>query len=169
MARRPAQPVLVALLGLLLLSGCAVGPKLDEIYAEPPGPPSGQARIYFYRPIDAFLIARDTEFVVNDLRVGVAVSGAVFFRDALPGSYRIHTVDDTRSVVYLKLEAGDVAYVRAQSQRGSLGYGVGAVLAEPEVGRHESAGLVYTDGREDEDATEQPRYLLPQAAERSER
>lgn len=169
MARRLAPPLLLALLGALLLSGCAVGPKLDEVFQARPGPPQGQARIYFYRPIDAFLIGRDTEFVVNDRRVGLALSGAVFFRDALPGNYRIHTVDDNHSVVFLQLEAGDIAYIRAQSQRGSLGFGVGAVLAEPEIGERESAHLVYSDGREDEDEAERPRYLLPQRAERGER
>ena len=169
MARRLAPLLLTALLGALL-SGCAVGPKLDEVFQARPGPPQGQARIFFYRPIDAFLIGRDTEFVVNDRRVGLAISGAVFFRDALPGGYRIHTVDDTQSVVFLQLEAGDIAYIRAQSQRGNLGFGVGAVLAEPEVGERESARLVYSDGRTDEEEEAgQPRYLLPQRVERGER
>ena len=85
--------------------------------------------------------------MINDERIGPAVSGAVFSRDALPGRYRIHTVDDEVSVIYLSLEAGDVAYVRAQSQLGNIGFGVGAVLVTPEVGRAESAGLVLTDGR----------------------
>lgn len=152
MPRRLAQRLLAAALGLALLSGCAAGPKLNEIHAEPPGPKPGQARIYFYRPLDAFLIARDTDFVINDQRVGEAISGAVFFRDALPGRYRIHTVDDPASVIYLRLEAGDVAYVRAQSQLGSLGFGIGVVLATPAVGRAEAGGLVLTDGRPPEDA-----------------
>ncbi len=147
MPRRLAQHLFVAALALALLSGCAVGPKLDELYAEPPGPKPGQARIYFYRPIDAFLIARETEVVINDERIGLAVSGAVFYRDALPGRYRIHTVDDEISVVYLSLEAGDVAYIRAQSQLGSIGFGIGTVLVTPEVGRAEAEGLVLTDGR----------------------
>ncbi len=99
MPRRLAQHLFAAALGLALLSGCAVGPKLKEIHAEPPGPEPGQARIYFYRPLDAFLIARETEVVINDKRIGLAVSGAVFYRDALPGRYRIHTVDDEISVV----------------------------------------------------------------------
>ncbi len=147
MPRRLAQHLFVAALALALLSGCAVGPKLDELYAEPPGPKPGQARIYFYRPIDAFLIARETEVVINDERIGLAVSGAVFYRDALPGRYRIHTVDDEISVVYLSLEAGDVAYIRTQSQLGSIGFGIGTVLVTPEVGRAEAEGLVLTDGR----------------------
>ena len=119
MPRRLAQHLFVAALALALLSSCAVGPKLKELYAAPPGPEPGQARIYFYRPLDAFLIARETEVVINDQRIGQTISGTVFYRDALPGRYRIHTVDDEISVVYLSLEAGDVAYVRAQSQLGS--------------------------------------------------
>ena len=158
MPRRLAQHFLATVLGALglaLLSGCAAGPKLNELYPAPPGAEPGLARIYFYRPLDAFLIARDTEFVINGQRVGEAVSGAVFFRDARPGRYRIHTVDDDASVIYLSLVAGDVAYVRAQSQLGSLGFGIGAVLVTPAVGSAESAGLVLTDGRarEAEDAT----------------
>ncbi len=147
MPRRLAQHLFVAALALALLSGCAVGPKLNELHAEPPGAEPGQARIYFYRPIDAFLIARETEVVINDERIGLTVSGAVFYRDALPGRYRIHTVDDEISVVYLSLEAGDVAYIRAQSQLGSIGFGIGTVLVTPEVGRAEAEGLVLTDGR----------------------
>ncbi len=147
MPRRLAQHLFAAALGLALLSGCAVGPKLKEIHAEPPGPEPGQARIYFYRPLDAFLIGRETEVVINDKRIGLAVSGAVFYRDALPGRYRIHTVDDEISVVHLSLEAGDVAFVRAQSQLGSIGFGIGTVLVTPEVGRAEAEGLVLTDGR----------------------
>ncbi len=151
MPRRLAQHLFAAALGLVLLAGCASGPKLNEVYADPPGAAPGQARIYFYRPLDAFLIARDTDFVINGQRIGKAVSGAVFFRDARPGRYRIHTVDDDSSVIYLSLEAGDVAYVRAQSQLGKLGFGVGAVLVTPAVGRSESEGLVLTDGLEAED------------------
>ena len=161
MPRRLAQHLFAAVLGLALLSGCASGPKLNEVYADPPGPEPGQARIYFYRPLDAFLIARDTDFVINDQRIGQAVSGAVFYRDALPGRYRIHTVDDDTSVIYLSLEAGDVAYVRAQSQLGKIGFGVGAVLVTPAVGRAESESLVLTDGQEPEaDARSAPQTVL---------
>ena len=166
MPRRLVQHLLAAALGLTLLSGCAAGPKLKEVHAEPPGPNPGQARIYFYRPLDAFLIARDTDFVINDQRVGEAISGAVFFRDALPGRYRIHTVDDTASVIYLSLEAGDVAYVRAQSQLGSLGFGIGAVLVTPAVGRTESESLVLTDGRPPEAAPQGAPQTVLRPAER---
>ena len=61
-------------------------------------------------------------------------------------------MDDPASVIYLRLEAGDVAYVRAQSQLGSLGFGIGAGLVTPAVGRTESESLVLTDGRPPEDA-----------------
>ena len=166
MPRRLAQHLLAAALGLALLSGCAAGPKLNEVYAAPPGALPGQARIYFYRPLDAFLIARDTDFVINDQRVGKAVSGAVFYRDALPGRYRIHTVDDDASVIYLSLEAGDVAYVRAQSQLGKLGFGVGAVLVTPEVGRRESAALVLSDGLESEAEPQSAPQTVLRPAER---
>lgn len=157
MPRRLAQHLLFAILGSLLLSGCAVGPRLDEVYEAPPELPPGQARIYFYRSIDAFLIARETEYVVNDQRVGQAISGAVFFRDAQPGRYKIHTVDDASSVVYLSLEAGETAYVRAQSQWGELGFAIGLVLVEPALGQSESAGLVFKDGLEVESAVQAAR------------
>ncbi len=166
MPRRLAQHLFVAALALALLSSCAVGPKLKELYAAPPGPEPGQARIYFYRPLDAFLIARETEVVINDQRIGQTISGTVFYRDALPGRYRIHTVDDEISVVYLSLEAGDVAYVRAQSQLGSIGFGIGTVLVTPEIGQAEAEDLVLTDGRPPEAEPLSAPQLVLRPAER---
>lgn len=139
---------LILLLGIAALTACAVGPRLDEIDGGPIAPPEGKARIYFYRPIDAFLIARETEFVVNDMRVGKAISGAVFYRDALPGKYRIHTADDDSSVVNLELHAGDIGFVRAQSNSGGLRFVISAVLVDPGTGELEARHLVMTDGRE---------------------
>ena len=145
MPLRVIQGLFVALLAALLTAGCASGPKLRQVYGTPPGPIDEMARIYFYRNIDAFMVARETDFVVNGQRVGTAVSGSVFYRDALPGRYRIHTVDDPKHIIYLTLAAGDVSFVRAEVKFSGVAYGIGAVEVERAAASTEVLDLAIID------------------------
>ena len=93
--------------------------KSEEITAIKP-PPTGLARIYFYRQMAPLLVAISPDVVVNGKSVGEISLGEVFFRDARPGRYRIFLSGDEEHTVELQLADGDIGYVRATFRFGII-------------------------------------------------
>jgi hypothetical protein len=72
------------LLLILLVTACAT-PPAPQVTA----PPSGQARIWFYRLWDPSESLNTANIDVNGLYVGSVEPGGAFYRDVAPGVYQI--------------------------------------------------------------------------------
>jgi hypothetical protein len=104
---------------LLATAGCVQSPPPTASVAIPPIP-AGEARVWFYRPIDAY-DSMATPFVrMNDAIVAVSMPEGASYRDVPPGPYHI-TVDsygkDFNQDKDVQLAAGQELYVKVVSLR----------------------------------------------------
>ncbi len=159
------RTVLLVLLGL---AACAPqGPPFASVAATLPPLPQGMARIYFYRWLEPYETVAPTTAYLNGKPVGVTETGAVFYRDVVPGQYLISVQsqgvypNQFKTVV---LRPGEVDYVRIEllvnwwpcgGSGSGLGGGGGAqgcadtfvvVLMDPAVARYEMSGLRFVQG-----------------------
>ena len=132
---------------LLLLTGCASGPKYSEVASGFDSLDSEKGRIYIYRP-SAVGAAVQPKVKLNGEVIGQAISHGFFFVDRAPGEYQIMTSTEVDRSLSLTLDKGETRYVRLNI---SIGFLVGHVypeLVDNTEGQAEIEKLSYTGGSE---------------------
>lgn len=141
MKRRTA---LVFLAGIaVLLTGCASGPKFDEVAQTLTKASPDTGRIYVYRTA-VVGAAVQPEVKLNGEVVGRAKPKGFFVIDRPAGNYEIMTSTEVDRKLSLAVEPGQTRYVRLNI---SIGFLVGHVypeLVEPSVGEEEIKACSYT-------------------------
>jgi hypothetical protein len=135
--------LLAALLLVIGLSACAGGMKYAEFQPKMPAQSTDVSRIFFYRP-SALGAAVRPDVMLNDVKVGEAISHGFFYVDRQPGEYQVATSTEVTRKLSFVLERGQTRYVRFSI---SLGFFVGHVygeLVEPDVGLKEIQDCKYT-------------------------
>ena len=103
---------------MLVVAGCADPPAAPQVPVAAPLPPTGQARIWFYRewlPSESLNLAN---IDVNGSYFGSVANGGAFYRDVAPGHYHIvpvsynHDFNQDRDV---DLAPGQQAYIKILS------------------------------------------------------
>ena len=136
----------LTLVAVLVVAGCASGPKFSTIHQTLPGLAQDEGRIYFYRSSTAAGAAVQPEIRLNGNVVGNSVPGGVFFKDVKAGNYVVATSTEVERRLSFTLAAGQTRYVKTTV---SFGFFVGRVapsLIDPEVGSMAIQGLSYTGG-----------------------
>jgi hypothetical protein len=132
----PKHNLLLALALLLVLPGCASGPRFAEVRDTVPPLAPGNGRIYFYRTM-TMGAAVQPPVKLDGTKVGIAKPRGLFFVDRPPGSYQIETSTEVSRRLSLTLEDQQIRYVRLKV---TMGFAVGHVspeLVEPSVGELE--------------------------------
>lgn len=85
------RPLMQAAASVLLLgvAGCAVSPTAAQIAAAAPPIPAGQARVWFYRPLEPYESLNLAGIDMNGTYVGSVANGSAIYRDVAPGPYHI--------------------------------------------------------------------------------
>jgi hypothetical protein len=87
------------------------------VSAAPPVP-AGQARIWFYRPLEPSESLNLALLNMNGSYVGMVANGSAFYRDVPPGHYRIAPrsfVEDPNQARDVDVAAGQQAYIKIVS------------------------------------------------------
>lgn len=121
-----SRALFAALLPMLLLAGCASGPKYAEVASTIPTLTSSEGRIYFYRP-SAFGAAVQPDIKLNGQKVGTAKPHGFYFVDRAPGDYEVTAATETEKKLTFTLEARQERYVRLKIQ---VGVFVGRIVPE---------------------------------------
>ena len=147
---------------LLAMAACAQ-PPLTASVAMPPIP-AAAARVWFYRPIDAYDSLSTPYIRMNDAIVAVSIPEGASYRDVPAGQYHISVdsyLDNPQQDQNVTLAPGQEVYVMVISQRswiqGGSGTGEGAGgdytketfyvwLIPPEVARADVARSAFYGG-----------------------
>ena len=130
-------------LAAALVSGCASGPKHDEIASSIPSLKPGQARIYFFRS-STFGAAVQPEIRLNGQVVGQSQPNGFFFVDRPAGSFLASASTETEKTLSFTAQPGETKYVRSSI---SLGLLVGRAVLEletPEKAKADISSLSFT-------------------------
>jgi hypothetical protein len=104
---------------LLATSACIASPPPTASIAIPPIP-AGDARVWFYRPLDAY-DSNGTPYIrMNDAIVAVSIPEGASYRDVPAGPYHIAVdsyLDDKNQDKDVQLAAGQELYVKVVSLR----------------------------------------------------
>lgn len=123
--------------------GCASGMKYNEFQPKMPSQSLETGRIFFYRPSSLGAAIRP-DVMLNNEKVGEAISYGFFYVDREPGEYRVVTSTEVERSLSFLLEKGQTRYVRFAV---SLGFFVGHVygeLVEPDEAMKEIQDCNYT-------------------------
>lgn len=101
---------LLALLGVITISGCASGPEYKDIGTEIAPVQAGMGRVFIYRPQLSFLYVGGV--MLNGEPVRVPAAGGFVYVDETPGKYKITIDAVTDESTNFDLEAGKEVYVR---------------------------------------------------------
>ena len=148
--------------GVILLLGvaaCASPPPTAS--GSIPPVPAGAARVWFYRPVDAYDSLNTPYIRMNDAIVGISLPNGASYRDVAAGQYHISVdsyLGSPQQDQNVTLVPGQEAYVKVISQRswiqGGSGSGEGAGgdytkdtfyvwLVPPEVARADVAHSAF--------------------------
>jgi hypothetical protein len=100
-----AYPNLV-LAGVLLVGGCATGPSLENLQANVAQVAPDRGRIFLYRINSPFGAAMQPSVKLDNVDVGDAVPGGVFFCDVAPGPHVISVTTEVERIANLMMAAG---------------------------------------------------------------
>ncbi len=142
MSHRLAQLTFLAVF-VLLLAGCASGPKYTEVAGSFSTPSPELGRIFIYRTT-ALGGAVQPAVKLNGEVVGKAVPRGFFYVDVEPGNHKITTSTEVDRTLSLVVDKGQTRHVRLNI---SIGFFVGHVypeLVDNEVGSTEIKDLSYT-------------------------
>ena len=134
--------IMVALILIAGITGCASGPKYAEVSSRINEVPADSGRIYIYRTT-ALGAAVQPQVKLNGEAIGKAVPKGFFYVDKRPGEYTITTSTEVDRHLSLVLEKGQTRYVRLDV---SIGFFVGHVypkLVENVVGEKEIQETSY--------------------------
>jgi len=125
-ASRPRRWLLWVGALLLVVAGCAEPRATAQVVATAPPVPTGQARVWFYRPLEPYESLNLARIDMNDSYIGSVANGNAFYVDVAPGHYHIapesfgRDVNQDRNV---DLTPGQQLYVKIVSL-GSWGVSV---------------------------------------------
>src|SRR5712691_11504420 len=85
LARRLRRCLLWASGLLLIATGCAAPPAPVAV----PPVPAGQARVWFYRPLEPYQSLNLALIDMNDSYAGAVANGSTLYRDVPPGYYHV--------------------------------------------------------------------------------
>ena len=115
----PAKRWLLWASGVLLIAaGCSDLSGSGQVAASAPPVPPGQARVWFYRPLEPSESLNLALLNMNGDYVGTVANGGVFYRDVPPGHYRITPrsfISDPAQDQNVDLAPGQQAYVKIVS------------------------------------------------------
>jgi len=120
------RALLAAVPLVLLLAGCATGPKYAEVVSTLPSLTPSDGRIYFYRP-SALGAAVQPDIKLNGQKVGTAKPHGFYFVDRAPGDYEVTAATETEKKLTFTLEPRQERYVRLKIQMGLF---VGRIVPE---------------------------------------
>jgi len=120
------RALLAAVPLVLLLAGCATGPKYAEVVSTLPSLTPSEGRIYFYRP-SALGAAVQPDIKLNGQKVGTAKPHGFYFVDRAPGDYEVTAATETEKKLTFTLEPRQERYVRLKIQMGLF---VGRIVPE---------------------------------------
>ena len=101
---------------MLIAAGCAEPPATAPVAALPI--PSGQARVWFYRPWEPSESLNLALIDMNGSYIGAVANGSAFNRDVPPGHYHIAPKSfgrDVNQVTNVDLASGEQIYVKIVS------------------------------------------------------
>ena len=120
-----------ALLLLLIMAACTQ-PPLTASVAMPPIP-AGDARVWFYRPVDAYDSLNTPYIRMNDAIVGISLPNGASYRDVPAGQYHISVDSYLNSPPQdqnVTLAPGQEVYAKVVSQRSWIQGGGGGGSGE---------------------------------------
>ena len=123
--KRIAQFTVMILLAIAF-TACATGAKFNEVNPDLVAENPDMGRIFFYRP-SAIGAALQPDVMLNEEKVGQAISWGFFYVDRPAGNYECVTSTEVKRKVSFILEPGQTRYVRFSV---SLGFFVGHVYGE---------------------------------------
>jgi hypothetical protein len=105
--------------GLLLgMAACALPPPTASVLIPPI--PAGEARVWFYRPVDAYDSLSTPYIRMNDGIVGISLPNGASYRDVPAGQYHISVdsyLDSPQQDQNVTLAPGQEVYAKVISQR----------------------------------------------------
>jgi hypothetical protein len=141
----------------ILLCACVSGPKYSTIENTIPKLAEGYSRIFFYRT-SHFQGAYQPVVYINQEKYGEAYLEGVFFKDVLPGKYKISTSMSQGNEVDLNLTSGDTVYIKFVPR---IGFAIYPVLVEPSVGKVEIQDMAYVENPNKLEMKEQEKPNVP--------
>ncbi len=111
---------LMATMSVLLLGGCASGPKYALIASQLPRTQEGDGRIFFYRDGSLFGSLMQPPILLNDVVVGKSKTGGFFFVDVEPGNCDVSCRTETTEQLTFELLSGETKYVRTRVEFGVM-------------------------------------------------
>jgi len=128
--------VLVA--AVVVLAGCASGPKYSEMSSTIPTLRPGEGRIFFLRSSSMLGAAIQPDIRLNGQVVGASKPGGFFYVDRTAGRYIASTATETEKTVTFALDPGETKYLRTSPTFGVL---VGRVVIDIETPEKAKAEL----------------------------
>ena len=136
--------VLVALVAIMTVSGCASGPEYKDIGADIAPIEPGKGRVYLYRPQLSFLYVGGV--TLNGEPVRVPSAGGFVYVDKMPGTYKVEVDAVTDESTTFELEAGKEVYVRITIDAGGYFlYMITPQITDRETAIHEMQELNYVE------------------------
>jgi len=112
--------LVLLLVGLFLLSGCATGPKFTKIDVIP----EDKAVVYIYRPASPIGAAVSYQVIANGTHIMPMVNGGYFVYYAKLGENEFSAATETLSSVTLDVKPGQNYYIKSS-------VGVGMFVGRP--------------------------------------
>ncbi len=134
--------VLLAIPLVLLVVGCATGPKYTEVADKLPKPAASEGRIWFLRSEYAGGgIQPDVR--LNGAVVGTAKPGGMYFADRPPGNYEVATSTEVERKLTFTLAAGEEKYVSLKPTIGILVWRIVPELIDREAATAQMKELIF--------------------------
>src|SRR6516164_7191573 len=103
---------------LIAMAACALPPPTASVSI--PSIPSGAARVWFYRPVDAYDSLSTPYIRMNDAIVGISLPNGASYRDVPAGQYHISVdsyLNSPQQDQNVTIAPGQEVYVKVISQR----------------------------------------------------
>lgn len=126
------------------LSGCATGPKHQEVKAAIPAIPKEMGRIYFYRTANMIGAAIQPSVMLNGEKVGDAVPGGFFFVDRPAGNHVVTVATEVDKKASFTLEPGQERFVKLTIGLGLIAGRIIPELVDKAQADQDIATLSYT-------------------------
>ena len=137
-----ARGLFAVVLAVILLSGCASGPKYSDAISSIPALSPSKGRVYFYRP-SALGPAVQPDINLNGQKVGTAKPHGFYFVDRDPGNYAVTAATETEKKLTFTLEQSQERYVRLKVQMGVFVGRIVPELVDKGEAEKELKGLSY--------------------------
>lgn len=135
--------LLITLIAISSLAGCASGPAFQKYSASIPVIPVEQGRIYIYRK-NIFATAIQPKVWLNEQVIGKAIPKGFFFVDRPAGTYQVKTSTEATRTLKFNLQSGEEKYVRLEPKIGAFIGHIKPVLVDSDVGKSEITQTKYT-------------------------